>query len=71
MKNFKKMMAMIIAAVMVIGTMGTMTAFAEGEVPASSAATFDQTITIDGLDEGDDVDFYQILKWVGSKTEDG
>ena len=69
MKNFKKMMAMIIAAVMVIGTMGTMTAFAEGEVPASSAATFDQTITIDGLDEGDVVNFYQILKWHGSKEE--
>ena len=69
MKNFKKMMALIIAAVMVIGTMGTMTAFAEGEVPASSAAAFDQTITIDGLDKGDVVNFYQILKWHGSKGE--
>ena len=69
MKNFKKMMALIIAAVMVIGTMGTMTAFAAGETPAVSAATFDQKITIDGLDKGDSVDFYQILKWVGSKTD--
>jgi hypothetical protein len=68
MKNFKKMMALIIAAVMVIGTMGT-TAFADPDAPAASAATYDQTITIDGLDKGDSVDFYQILKWVGSKTD--
>lgn len=67
MKNFKKMMALIIAAVMVIGTMGTMTAFADGETTAPvSAVAYDQTITIDGLDEGDVVNFYQILKWVGS-----
>lgn len=69
MKNFKKMMALIIAAVMVIGTMGTMTAFADGETPAVSAATFDQTITIDGLDKDDEVKFYQILKWVGSEDQ--
>lgn len=71
MKNFKKMMALIIAAVMVIGTMGTMTAFADGETTAPvSAVAYDQTITIDGLEKGDDVKFYQILKWVGSEKED-
>lgn len=71
MKNFKKMMALIIAAVMVIGTMGTMTAFADGETTAPvSAVAYDQTITIDGLDEGDVVKFYQILKWVGSEEDD-
>ena len=65
MKNFKKMMALIIAAVMVIGTMGTMTAFADPDAPA-----YDQSITIDGLDEGDEVNFYQILKWVGSEDKE-
>jgi fimbrial isopeptide formation D2 family protein/LPXTG-motif cell wall-anchored protein len=69
MKNFKKMMALIVAAVMIIGTMGTMTAFAGSDTPPVSEAAYDQTITISGLEEGDSVDFYQILRWVGSAEE--
>ena len=54
MKNFKKIMALIIAAVMIVGTMSSMTVFAEN-VPRS--------ITIDGLDKDDEVKFYKVLSW--------
>jgi len=47
-------MALIIAAVMIVGTMSSMTVFAE-DVPRS--------ITIDGLDKDDEVKFYKVLSW--------
>jgi LPXTG-motif cell wall-anchored protein len=53
MKHFKKMMALIIAFVMVVGTLSMM----------SFAATADSSVTISGLDNGDKVSLYQILKW--------
>ena len=54
MKRFKKMMALIIAMVMVIGMMSTV---------AVSAATKSQKITIAGLEEGDTVKLYKVLAW--------
>jgi LPXTG-motif cell wall-anchored protein len=56
MKNFKKVMALLIAAMMIVGTMNI------GVV----AADFDEKIEITGLTGAKEVDFYQILKWVGS-----
>jgi fimbrial isopeptide formation D2 family protein/LPXTG-motif cell wall-anchored protein len=58
MKNFKKIMALVIAAMMIVGTMN-MGAF---------AAAPDDTIEVSGLQEGDVVKFYQILEWGGSNA---
>lgn len=57
MKHFKKMMALVIALVMVFGIMSTMS------FVAVEAATSDASITISGLDAGDQVQFFQVLKW--------
>ena len=56
MKNFKKIMALIITAVMVL-SMTSLAAFADPE------PTHDRSISIEGLDKGDKVDFYKILEW--------
>ena len=53
MKHMKKILALVIAMVMVLGMM-SLTAF---------AAEGDRTISITGLDTGDKVSFYQILSW--------
>ena len=58
MKKMKKMIALLIAAVMIVSMM-SVTAF---------AAVPDDKITITGLTEGDSVTFYQVLAWDG--TED-
>ena len=58
MKRLKKMMALVIAMVMVLGTMN-MAAFAA----TAGDLTPDATITIEGLDSGDTVHLYQILQW--------
>ena len=54
MKNFKKIMALIIAAVMIVSTM-SVTAFA--------ADTEDRTISVGNLEKGDKVTFYKVLGW--------
>lgn len=59
MKNFKKIMALIIAAVMIVSTM-SVTAF---------AATVDRTISVSNLEKGDKVTFYKILGWA-ENTDD-
>ena len=60
MKHFKKMMALVIALVMIVGTM--VPAFAaETIVPEGLEA--DTTVTINGLDKGDTVNLYQLVKW--------
>jgi len=59
MKNLKKMMALVIAMVMIIGTMN-LTAFA--------ATTQDTSITVEGLTVGDVVTPYQVVEWVGGST---
>ena len=57
MKNFKKIMALIVAMVMIVGTM-SVTAFAE-----NGNLTADADLTISGLEDKDDVDLYQVFKW--------
>ena len=57
MKNFKKIMALIVAMVMIVGTM-SVTAFAE-----NGNLTADADLTISGLDDKDDVNLYQVFKW--------
>ena len=57
MKNFKKFMALIVAMAMIVGTM-SMSAFA-----ATGELSVNNKLTVSGLDEGDKVDVYQILKW--------
>ena len=63
MKNFKKIMAMIIAMVMIVGTMSTV-AFADpGDL------THNSKLTVSGLGAGDTVEYYQILKWDPDHSE--
>lgn len=59
MKNFKKMLALVIAAVMIVGTMSTGTAFAE----TPNGLTADTKVTISGLDANDTVNLYKIIEW--------
>jgi LPXTG-motif cell wall-anchored protein len=54
MKNFKKVMALLIAAMMIFGTLSFV-----GAAPTVG----DKVIKITGLEEVDAVDFYQILEW--------
>ena len=58
MKNFKKMLALIIAMVMIVGTM-SMAAFAAGE----DGLTTDAKISITGLTDGDTVKLFKVLEW--------
>lgn len=58
MKKMKKMIALMIAMVMVIGTM-SMTAFA-----APGDLTSDDVIKVTDLTNGDEVTYYQIIEWV-------
>ena len=60
MKHFKKMMALVIACVMILGTMSAFT--------ASAATTQDSSITVSGLAKGDVVTPYQVVEWVGGST---
>ena len=55
--RLKKMMALVIAMVMVICTMSMGTVFGAGDL------TPDATITITGLDVNDTVHLYQVLTW--------
>ena len=57
MKNVKKIMALMLAMVMVIGTMG-LTAFA-----APGDLTVDAEVTVTGFEEGDTVTAYQFVTW--------
>jgi len=70
MKRFKKMMAIAIACAMIIGTVsfGTFGAFAAGSIPSSK--NYESPIVVTGLDDGDEVNFYQIIKWGGSEATD-
>lgn len=65
MKHMKKMMALVIAMVMILGTM-SMTAFAADPVGALSV---NGNLKIGGLDKGDKVTYYQILKWNATETD--
>lgn len=60
MKHFKKMMALIIALVMVAGTLSLSSAFA-------ATTSRDPKIEITGLEDVKSVDFYQILEWKGAQ----
>ena len=57
MKNVKKIMVLMLAMVMVIGTM-SMTAFA-----APGDLTVDPKVTVTGFEEGDTVTAYQFVTW--------
>jgi fimbrial isopeptide formation D2 family protein/LPXTG-motif cell wall-anchored protein len=54
MKKMKKIMALIIAMVMVVATMN---------IVGATSATEDTSIKITGLDQGDEVNLYQVFKW--------
>ena len=66
MKNFKKIMAMIIAMVMIVGTMSTV-AFAAGANPGD--LDHNNKLTVSGLGADDEVKYYQILKWDPDNSE--
>ena len=59
MKNLKKIMALIVAMVMIVGTMSSMTVFASQQ----GAVTEDGKVIITGLDKGDKVALYQVIGW--------
>lgn len=59
--RLKKMMALAIAMVMVICTMN-FTVFAD-PAPAAGALSVNGKLTVKGLDNGDQVTYYHILKW--------
>ena len=61
MKNLKKVMALILACAMILGTM-SMSVFAQ------SAFVYDEQISVEGLQEGDSVSFYQVLKYDQNAT---
>lgn len=68
MKNLKKIMALIIAMAMIVGTMGLAT-FAAGD-----DLTVDAKVTVSGFENGDTVKAYQFITWVdgaGWKLADG
>lgn len=58
MKKFKKMMALVIAMVMVLA-MSSMAAFAAG-----GDLTVDDKVTVSGFEKGDTVKAYQFITWV-------
>jgi fimbrial isopeptide formation D2 family protein/LPXTG-motif cell wall-anchored protein len=55
MKNFKKIMALLIAAMMIVGTMNM--------VGASAVSTRDTQLKVSGFEKGDTVKFYKILSY--------
>lgn len=61
MKSFKKVLALLVAMVMVLGTMNSMGTVFGAEQP-------DSTIEITGLAKDDVVHFYQVIEWVGDAT---
>lgn len=76
MKSFKKLMALVIAMVMVITSLGAFTVFAEddppaagGDTPAAVTTAYDHPLTVTNLMTNDTVKFYQIVEWVGEATD--
>jgi fimbrial isopeptide formation D2 family protein/LPXTG-motif cell wall-anchored protein len=67
MKNMKKMMALVIAMVMIVSTMG-LPAFAAGE---TNNLSVDGTISVSGLEAGDKVDFIPVLVFDQDATSTG
>ena len=62
MRKIKKMLALVLATVMVLGTMGTMTAFADPEPAATTA--YDGVVSVTGTAPGDTLNFYKVVEWV-------
>ena len=79
-KNFKLVLALVLAALMIVGNMasfadGTFMPTSSSDVdPAVSAKTprssdsYDNLLTVSGLAQGDVVNFYKIVEWVGSEN---
>lgn len=62
MKKFKRMMALIIAMVMIVSSMSAFTAFAD---PATvTAGSYDATLTVKDTATGDTLNFYKLVEWV-------
>lgn len=64
MKNIKKILAMLMATAMVLSS--GVVAFAEGETPAAATGNVssDTTLTIQHLEQGDEVNLYKVMEWV-------
>lgn len=58
-KTIKRMMAFVIAVVMIASTMGAFPAF------AADTVNYDKPLTVTGLETGDTATFYKIIEWVG------
>ena len=73
MKNMKKVLALLIAMIMVLGM--TVTAFASGDVTqsddgeGSQTPTLEKTIKVNGLSAGDTIKYVQVIAWDYKKGE--
>ena len=65
MKKIRKMIALVIAMVMVL-SMASLTMAAPAEV---EAGTYDETLTVSGLKAGDKVTFYKVIEWVNDAED--
>ena len=63
MKNIKKIMALIVAMVMIVGAMSTVAFAAPGDLDHNNK------LTVSGLGDTDTVKYYQILKWDPDNSE--
>ena len=63
MKNMKKILALVIAVLMIVASVA---AFADDQTPAQTPAKdYDYPLTVTGLAQGDTATFYKIIEWVG------
>ena len=72
MKRMKKLLAFLTACMMIVGSVNMM-AFADPATPSEEMTdpSFDNTLQISGLTEGDIVKYYKILEWDGSNKSEG
>lgn len=75
MKSIKKMLAIVLAMVMVLAL--TLPVYAGGDdpqdpadPPAAEEPAYDYPLTVTGLSTGDTVKFYKVVEWVGETDDD-
>lgn len=75
MKSIKKMLAIVLAMVMVLAL--TLPVYASGDdpqdpadPPAAEEPAYDYPLTVTGLSADDTVKFYKVVEWVGETSDD-
>lgn len=62
MKNLKKLMALAIAGMMVVGSMSVVSA--QDPAPVTDTTSFDNVLTVKDTAAGDTISFYKVIQWV-------